>query len=222
MNITQSLKTHLEGLESCGIDQLRDGCDSPPSITKVTASIPSLPSLKEEVLSCTRCDQLVNCRTHIVFGEGDPNADLVFVGEAPGFEEDKQGRPFVGKAGALLTRMIQAMGLTREQVYICNVLKCRPPENRNPLPTEVNNCSDYLRQQITLVQPKVIVTLGKFASQTLLNSEVSISRLRGKFTTYNGIELMPTFHPAYLLRNENDKKLVWSDLQQVMSRLGLS
>jgi DNA polymerase len=171
---------------------------------------------------CQRCKLCHAGRTNIVFGEGNSNADLVFVGEGPGYHEDRQARPFVGKAGELLDSMIGAMGLTREEVYICNVVKCRPPKNRDPDPDEVIACQPFLRAQIRSIQPKVIVAMGRFASQTLLNTADGINRLRGQFYGYFGTPLMPTFHPAYLLRNPADKGKVWSDLQLVMDELGLS
>lgn len=182
-----------------------------------------------QVKSCTKCD-LHKSRTNTVFGVGNTSARLVFVGEAPGYDEDQQGQPFVGRAGQLLTKMIGAMGLQREDVYICNVLKCRPPGNRDPLADEVLACSPYLREQLQTIQPEVIVALGSPASKTLLNTVESIGRLRGRFHEYyfsgvtgdgDWIPLMPTYHPAYLLRNEGEKKKAWEDLQQVMARLGL-
>jgi len=174
--------------------------------------------LESTAIACTRC-RLSEGRTHVVFGEGNPNADLMFVGEAPGFDEDREGRPFVGQAGKLLTRMIEAMGLRRENVYIANCLKCRPPSNRNPFPDEIGACRPYLLRQIDLVRPRVVVALGKFAAQTLLASELPISRLRGRLQEFRGTKLMPTYHPAYLLRNPVDKRLVWEDLKKVMALL---
>lgn len=183
--------------------------------------IHSLEVLKEKYSSCSECP-LAGTRTHFVFGQGNPSAALMFVGEAPGYEEDQQGLAFVGAAGQLLTKIIQAMKLTREDVYIANCLKCRPPNNRNPLPSEIISCSPLLMKQILLIQPKVICALGKFAAQTLLKTEDPIGRLRGNFFDYHGIKLMPTFHPAYLLRNPADKKLVWEDMQKIMKELGIS
>jgi DNA polymerase len=148
----------------------------------------------------------------------------MFIGEAPGREEDAQGAPFVGAAGQLLTRMIAAMGLTREEVYICNIIKCRPPDNRNPAVDEIEACEPFLRRQIDVIGPRIIITLGNFAAKTLLRTETGITRLRGRFYTYHGIPLMPTYHPAYLLRNPAQKRPVWQDLQAVMAemdRLGL-
>ena len=180
-----------------------------------------LEQLKEVGLGvCTRC-KLHRARTNIVFGTGNPNADLVFVGEGPGGEEDRQGEPFVGPAGQLLTKMIHAMGLAREDVYICNVVKCRPPNNRDPQPDEVSACEPFLKEQLAILSPKVIVTLGRYATQTLLHDSKPMSQLRGDWASYEGIEVMPTFHPAYLLRSPLKKREVWIDLQKVMSRLGL-
>ena len=155
-----------------------------------------------------------------MFGVGNPKAELVFVGEGPGADEDQQGIPFVGKAGQLLTKMIEAMGLQREQVYICNIVKCRPPNNRNPEPDEVAACEPFLRAQLGAIEPKLIVALGKFAAQTLLRDATPITRLRGNWREYCGIPVMPTFHPAYLLRNPAEKKNAWLDLQQVMKFFG--
>lgn len=180
---------------------------------------PALLAVREALGECARC-KLAGGRTNLVFGTGDPAAELVFVGEGPGADEDLQGEPFVGKAGQLLTKMIEAMGYRREQVYIANVVKCRPPGNRNPEPDEIEPCEPFLRRQLEAVGPKVIVALGKFAAQTLLRSEVPISKLRGTWSTYQGVKLMPTFHPAYLLRSPEEKKKAWADLQLVMAELG--
>jgi len=170
---------------------------------------------------CARCP-LEAGRTHIVFGVGNPNADVMFVGEAPGRDEDRQGVPFVGRAGQLLTDIIErGMGVPRASVYICNTVKCRPPENRNPLPVELASCEPFLVRQILTIRPKVIVALGKFAAQALCRSEVPISRLRGEWHTYEGIDVMPTYHPAFLLRNPAAKREVWADIQAVMARVGL-
>jgi DNA polymerase len=178
--------------------------------------------VREEIGDCQRC-RLSGGRKNIVFGVGNPQAHLVFVGEAPGADEDQQGEPFVGKAGQLLTKMIEAMGYGREDVYICNVIKCRPPGNRNPEPDEVAACEPFLKKQLAALRPRMIVTLGKFAAQCLLRDETPISRLRGNFRTYEGISLMPTFHPAYLLRDPSKKKEAWTDLKAVnaaLKRLG--
>jgi len=175
-------------------------------------------SLKNKILHCQKCP-LSKTRETVVFGEGSPNAKLMFIGEAPGREEDVQGRPFVGEAGMLLTKIINAMGLKREDVYICNILKCRPPKNRNPLPEEISFCIDHLYEQIKCIEPEVICGLGKFASQTLLNTQTSITKLRGNWYKFKGIKFMPTFHPAYLLRNPRDKTSVWQDMKKIMKEL---
>ncbi len=175
-------------------------------------------ALTQRASDCTRCD-LCHTRRNVVFGSGDPNADLMFVGEAPGHDEDLQGLPFVGRAGQLLTKIIEAMQLTRDDVYICNVLKCRPPENRNPLADEITQCEPYLARQIELVAPRIMVGLGTFGAQFLLDSQERISRLRGRFHERDGILIMPTYHPAYLLRNPGSKRDVWEDMQLVMSEL---
>lgn len=177
-----------------------------------------LESLKREVSGCKNCD-LYKTRLNVVFGSGDPKAKLMFIGEAPGEEEDIQGLPFVGRAGQLLTKIIEAMRLNRQDVYIANILKCRPPNNRIPLPTEILACAGNVKAQVEIIKPKVICTLGKFASQTLLKTETPISALRGKFQEYNGIKVMPTFHPAYLLRNPGDKKLVWEDMKKILREM---
>ncbi len=189
-----------------------------PGAAKGTGS-PALLAIRDHLGDCRRC-KLHGGRTTLVFGVGDPRAELMFVGEGPGADEDLQGEPFVGKAGQLLTRMIEAMGFRRDQVYIANVVKCRPPENRNPEPDEIEACEPFLQRQIEAVQPKVIVALGKFAAHTLLRSAVPITRLRGTWGEYQGVKLMPTFHPAYLLRSPGEKVKAWEDLKQVMAALG--
>ena len=192
-----------------------------PSADKNTAKAAALVLLKEKYKNCLECP-LSATRTQVVFGAGSAEARLLFVGEAPGFDEDKQGEPFVGAAGQLLTKIIEAMKLKRQDVYIANCLKCRPPGNRNPLPSEIVSCHPILAKQIEIIQPEIICALGKFAAQTLLATETPISRLRGRFHDFQGIKLMPTFHPAYLLRNPDDKKLVWEDMRQIMKELGIS
>jgi DNA polymerase len=175
--------------------------------------------LQNEIIGdCKRC-KLCEGRNKLVFGVGDPGARLLFVGEGPGAEEDRQGEPFVGRAGQLLTKMIEAMGLSRSQIYICNVVKCRPPDNRDPEPDEVLACDPFLKAQIAIIKPQVIVALGRYACQTLLSTKTPMSQLRGQWAKYEGVDLMPTFHPAFLLRNPPKKKEVWADLQQVMQRL---
>jgi len=182
---------------------------------------PALLAIRQEIGDCTRC-KLAAGRHRLVFGVGNPAAELVFVGEGPGEDEDRQGEPFVGRAGQLLTRMIEAMGYARGDVYIANVVKCRPPGNRNPEPDEIEACEPFLRAQLAAIRPRVIVALGKFAAQTLLRDATPISRLRGRWATYEGVKLMPTFHPAYLLRSPDEKKKAWEDLQLVMKELGSS
>jgi DNA polymerase len=196
----------------------------PERIRAVTAELTAgrpqqtLTDVREALGDCRRCP-LCETRTHLVFGEGHPHAELVFVGEAPGADEDRQGRPFVGKAGQLLTRIIAAMGLDRKDVYICNILKCRPPDNRNPRPEEIAACEPFLIRQLQAMQPKIICALGTFSAHTLLKTDVPISVLRGRFHGYHGISLMPTYHPAYLLRNPGAKRQVWEDVQKIMEAL---
>ncbi len=189
-----------------------------PAPAPATASLP-LAAVRDELGNCTRC-KLHPTRKNIVFGVGNPDAELVFIGEAPGANEDIQGEPFVGDAGQLLTRMIEAMGYRREEVYIANILKCRPPGNRNPEPDEIDSCEPFLKKQLAALRPKVIVALGKFAAQWLTGRpETAISALRGKWHRYEGIPVMPTYHPAYLLRTPGQKRVVWEDLQLVMAEL---
>ncbi len=181
----------------------------------------ALAAVREQLGDCRRC-KLCERRTQIVFGVGNPGAALMFIGEGPGEEEDRQGEPFVGRAGQLLTEIItKGMGLRRSDVYIANVVKCRPPGNRNPEPDEIAACQPFLLAQIDTVDPKVVVALGKFAAQMLLETATPISKLRGRWFSFRGRRLMPTFHPSYLLRNPADKKLVWEDIQAVMQELGL-
>lgn len=174
--------------------------------------------VRDELGDCRRC-KLHQGRKNLVYGVGNPDAHLVFVGEGPGADEDEQGEPFVGKAGQLLTKMIEAMGYSRQDVYICNVVKCRPPGNRNPEPDEIAACEPFLKKQLGAIRPRVIVALGKFAAQCLLRDDTPISRLRGGFRSYEGIQLMPTFHPAYLLRDPSKKKEAWDDLKAVIAAL---
>jgi uracil-DNA glycosylase len=180
----------------------------------------SLERIREDIGDCKRC-RLCEQRNKIVFGSGNARAELVFVGEGPGRDEDIQGLPFVGRAGKLLTQMIEAMGLKREDVYICNVVKCRPPENRAPEPDEMETCSPFLYRQLAVIQPKAVVCLGAIAFQALYGAKQSISRLRGQWLEFRGIPMMATYHPAYLLRNPNAKGDVWEDLKKVMAHLGL-
>lgn len=189
---------------------------SRPHVNK--AGRDTLETIRSDLGDCRRCS-LSAGRTHIVFGEGDPHARLVFVGEGPGFEEDRSGRPFVGKAGQLLDRIIAAMKMKRSQVYICNIIKCRPPDNRDPLPDEIAACSPFLERQLAAIQPEVICALGAHAARTLLGTAAPLSRLRGRFHTYAGTATMPTYHPAYLLRHPEHKRAVWEDMQKIMAFL---
>ncbi|MBT3182570.1 MAG: uracil-DNA glycosylase [Deltaproteobacteria bacterium] len=186
--------------------------------TGEAAGANSLQDINDTIGDCKRC-KLCDGRNKIVFGVGDPNADIMFIGEGPGRDEDKQGEPFVGRAGKLLTKIINAMGFERKDVYIANIVKCRPPNNRNPEPDEVETCIPFLIKQAELIKPKVIVCLGSVATQNLLNTESKISALRGNFQKWQGIPVMPTYHPAFLLRNSNMKKPVWEDMQKVMKKL---
>ena len=195
------------------------GASSAPAAREFSVvKMSGLDAVRKLLGDCRRCP-LHRTRHTLVFGEGNPEADLVFVGEAPGADEDAQGRPFVGRAGQLLTKIIGAMGMKRDEVYICNILKCRPPGNRNPQPEEIAPCEPFLIRQLEAIRPRVICALGTFAAHTLLKSEAPISVLRGRFHSYQGIPLMPTYHPAYLLRNPGAKKQVWEDVQIIMKTL---
>jgi DNA polymerase len=188
-----------------------------PGVTKLKEA--ALKALREEIGDCERC-KLSSGRKNIVFGEGSPDARLMFIGEGPGREEDLQARPFVGDAGMLLTRLIEKMGFRREDVYIANIVKCRPPMNRDPEKDEIESCRGYVEKQIEIINPQVIISLGRISSQTLIgNPALKMTSTRGRFFDYNGIPLMPTFHPAYLLRNPKDKWLTWSDAQKVLEKL---
>ena len=189
------------------------GSAAPATFSRNAAE--ALAAVRIDIGDCTRCKLHRLGRRQIVFGVGNPEADLMFVGEAPGHDEDVQGIPFVGRAGQLLTKIIEAIGLTRDEVYIANVIKCRPPENRNPEPDEVETCEPFLFQQIDLIKPKVVVALGTFAARALLRTLDPISRLRGRVYDYRGAKLIPTFHPAYLLRNPSSKREVWEDMKLV-------
>lgn len=229
LTLVRSLEGHIEhAIESTGTASfLRSNAETtgrdkrpmaPAVILGKRDDHQSLEDVRAKLGDCQRCP-LGQTRKNLVFGEGNPHASLVFVGEAPGADEDSQGRPFVGRAGQLLTKIIEAMGMKRSDVYICNILKCRPPENRNPLPGEVASCEPFLIQQLKVIRPRVICALGTFAARTLLRKEVPITVLRGHFHDYQGIKVMPTFHPAYLLRNPNAKRQVWEDIQVVMKEL---
>ena len=182
--------------------------------------IVTLTEIRQDLGDCTRCKLHQQGRKQIVFGVGNPNADVMFVGEAPGADEDVQGIPFVGRAGQLLTKMIEAMGFRRDDVYIANVIKCRPPQNRNPEPDEVASCEPFLFNQIDAIRPKVIVALGSFAAKTLLKTQDPISRLRGRVYDYHGAKLIPTFHPSFLLRSPDQKKFAWEDLKLALAEMG--
>lgn len=195
----------------------------PDDSTSTDSPAEALAAVKAEIgPDCTRCKLCTLGRRQVVFGVGNPKARLMFVGEAPGEEEDKQGEPFVGRAGQLLTKIIEAIGLTRDQVYIANVIKCRPPGNRNPEPDEVETCEPFLFKQIDIIKPRVIVPLGKFAAQSLLRTSEPITRMRGREYSYRGATLIPTFHPAFLLRNPSAKREVWDDMKKVRELLQAS
>ena len=226
----KDVKEALNGIESYFRFLAESGCRgfacSTESLQKIEAwghknSCPAetLEDVRMDLGDCRRC-KLSERRKNIVFGAGNPNARLVFVGEGPGHEEDKRGEPFVGAAGRLLTKIIEAMSFTREQVYIGNIIKCRPPGNRNPMPDEIKACSPFLRRQISSIKPDFICALGTFAAQTLLETSVPISKLKGCFHDYMGIKVLPTYHPAYLLRNPGKKRDVWEDMQKLMKALG--
>ena len=193
--------------------------DASPSAAETAGAAPeTLEAIREDLGECTRC-KLHGGRTNLVFGVGSPTADLVFVGEAPGRDEDRQGIPFVGRAGQLLTRIIAAIGLSRDEVYIANVIKCRPPNNRNPEPDEVATCEPFLFRQLDVIRPRVVVALGGFAIRTLLRTDEAVSRLRGRVFDYRGAKLIPTFHPAFLLRSPERKRDVWEDMKRVRALL---
>jgi uracil-DNA glycosylase family 4 len=201
-----------EGLEG----QRAEGKGQEETIAVFSSAADALAAIKADIgPECSRCKLHTLGRKQIVFGVGNPDADLMFVGEAPGADEDIKGEPFVGRAGQLLTKIIEAIGLKREDVYIANVIKCRPPGNRNPEPDEVDTCEPFLFQQIDAIKPKVVVALGSFAARALLRTVDPISKLRGRVYEYRGAKLIPTFHPAYLLRNPSSKKEVWEDMKLV-------
>lgn len=220
--LVTSLRGHLDGLSESPVLKGRLSRKLAPTdfapVAVPESPCGSLEDVRRDLGDCTRC-ALHGGRKNIVFGEGNSQARLVFVGEAPGADEDTQGRPFVGRAGQLLTKIIEAMKLDRRDVYICNILKCRPPGNRNPRPEEIGACEPFLIRQLSTIKPTVICALGTFAAHTLLKSEAPITVLRGRFHQYQGIDLMPTYHPAYLLRNPSAKKQVWEDVQLIMKKL---
>ena len=215
--IIGDLKSYLEYLKGMGIVSLPTSemkPDEPGQSTMIT-----LEDVRKELGDCKRC-KLHRGRKTIVFGEGNEKATLMFIGEGPGYDEDVQGRPFVGKAGQLLTKIIQSINLPREEVYIANIIKCRPPQNRNPEPDEIQSCSPFLMKQIQVIQPKIICALGAFSAQTLLKTETKITALRGKFYDLEGIKVIPTYHPAFLLRNPDKKREVWEDMKKIVELLG--
>ncbi|HEX2456783.1 MAG TPA: uracil-DNA glycosylase [Vicinamibacterales bacterium] len=237
------LSEHLRFYQELGVDGVsrdpiwRKRASEEPAIEREQPAVPAKPAseatpvafarsaadvltaVREDIGDCTRCKLHRLGRRQVVFGVGNPTADLMFVGEAPGADEDIQGEPFVGRAGQLLTKIIEAIGLTRDDVYIANVIKCRPPENRNPEPDEVETCEPFLFRQIDAISPKVIVALGTFAAKALLKTQDSISRLRGRVYDYRGAKLIPTFHPAFLLRSPDRKRDVWDDMKKVRALL---
>ena len=220
---SNEIAAQLQFFKDIGVDTLDA---SPPPVGEgrrasgAAGEGPSLDLIRAEIGDCQRC-KLARTRTNIVFGSGNPHAELVFVGEAPGYDEDQQGLPFVGRAGQLLTKIIESINLKREDVYICNVLKCRPPENRNPEPDEVASCNPFLRKQLATIRPKIVCCLGTFAAQTVLQTAAPISKLRGKFFDMAGIRVIATFHPAYLLRSPEKKRDVWEDMKQIRAELFL-
>jgi DNA polymerase len=220
LSALKSLKNHVKNQDKFagGLDWNKARIVGKNIKVAARNSNPDLNKICADMAGCQRC-QLGKARHNLVFGDGNHQAQVVFVGEAPGADEDEQGLPFVGRAGQLLTKIIEAMGLSRKDVYICNILKCRPPQNRNPLPEEIAACEPFLKQQLKSISPWIICALGTFAAKTLLKTEVPISVLRGHFHSYEGIKLMPTYHPAYLLRNPSAKKLVWEDVQLIMKEL---
>lgn len=212
-------RSQLEYLRDLGVERLNTPSAAAEQNQAARVDVPapseSLEAIREDLGDCQRCG-LAASRTRLVYGIGNPDARLVLVGEAPGREEDLRGEPFVGEAGRLLDRILAAMGLKRGDVYICNVLKCRPPKNRDPLPEEVATCEPFLIRQIAAIRPQVIVGLGRFAVHSLLKTRVPISQLRGEWRDYHGIPMMPTYHPAYLLRNPESKREVWEDMKAVL------
>jgi DNA polymerase len=248
-DLAAQLRRHLESLRAAGVEWLPAHVALPPATAAQPTAPPSgaashnlfdeapppvpaacsvpaeerrreLTVLAETVTGCSRCKELAATRTQTVFGVGPIDADLCFVGEAPGADEDAQGEPFVGKAGQLLDRIIQAMGMKREDVYICNVLRCRPPGNRTPLPDEAANCREWLEKTLELVRPRFLCALGAAAVKHLLGTNTGITRLRGQFLDYRGIPVLCTFHPAYLLRDPSKKKEVWEDMKALLTRMG--
>ena len=215
-DLISDLRTYLEYLKGIGIRTLPVTGDSPEK--PVRPETPTLAEVKKELGDCTRC-KLHRTRKTIVFGEGNERAALMFIGEGPGYDEDVQGRPFVGKAGQLLTKIIESINLSREEVYIANIIKCRPPQNRNPEPDEIESCNPFLMKQIQVIQPKIICALGTFSAQTLLKTDTKITALRGRLFDLEAIKVIPTYHPAFLLRNPERKRDVWEDMKKIADLL---
>jgi uracil-DNA glycosylase len=211
----QELAAQLQFLKEIGVESL--ALDAAMPRAKATLK-DDLSAIRADLGDCQRC-KLSPKRTNIVFGAGNPKAELVFVGEAPGSDEDEQGLPFVGRAGQLLTKIIESIDMKREDVYICNILKCRPPDNRNPEPDEVLACSPFMKRQLAAIGPKIVCCLGTFAAQTVLQTTTPISKLRGAFHDVDGMKIIATFHPAYLLRSPDKKREVWEDMKQIRSEL---
>jgi uracil-DNA glycosylase family 4 len=237
--LARQLRQRLASLEAAGVEWLPAGSIIAPSTSAATSASSlfeaheqiggassieqrrhELTVVTERVAQCTRCSELAATRRHTVFGEGAFDAEICFIGEAPGVDEDTSGRPFVGAAGQLLNRIISACGMQREEVYICNILRCRPPGNRLPLPNEAANCREYLDRTLELIRPKYICCLGACAAQNLLGTTLSIGRLRGRLHDHRGISVLCTYHPAYLLRNPSAKKDVWEDMKMLLARMG--
>src|ERR1043166_3610091 len=211
----------LEELQRAGVTHIEVSQDTLEELGRPSSSpVAEMKRVEEEAKKCVKCAELSRCRHSVVFGVGNIHAELMFIGEAPGADEDAQGEPFVGRAGQLLTKIIEAMGCTRADVYIPNIIKCRPPQNRTPFPEEVSNCLPYVLRQIELIQPKVIVALGATALRALLDVQLGITKMRGHWYRFRDIPIMPTFHPAYLLRNPAAKREVWDDMKAVLDKLG--
>jgi len=224
--IVEDVKSYLGYLRERGIEELpvREEAEKEnprtraPLQRKGETKGDALKAIRDDLGECKRC-KLHRTRKTIVFGEGNPGAKLMFVGEGPGFDEDVQGRPFVGRAGQLLTKIIESINLKREEVYIANIVKCRPPQNRNPEPDEIQACRGFVLGQIEAIRPKILCALGTFAAQTLLKTDAKISSLRGRFHDVGGVKVMPTYHPAFLLRNPEKKKEVWEDMKKIAEEL---
>jgi uracil-DNA glycosylase family 4 len=210
--IITDLKNYFEYLKGMGIEAIPAAEDKVERI--FPSEFPTLEEIRKELGDCKRC-KLHRTRRTIVFGEGNEKAKLMFIGEGPGYDEDVQGRPFVGRAGQLLTKIVQSIHFEREEVYIANIIKCRPPQNRNPEPDEIKSCSPFLMKQIQAIEPKIICALGTFAAQTLLQTDAKITSLRGRTFDLKGIKVLPTYHPAFLLRNPDKKREVWEDMKQI-------